>query len=327
MVFLASDQPIDLRESGPRALAAAPDSFGRYGIHSVEDFYASWTLDPEGVKKLAEGRPINTDDHNRLATTRFPAADRHMNRDTFDDSLAVVEPLTPERLASVDAVAVLRRMNWNGEPKRAHKLARTLPKPERIAAEAWMMLDEGPIARAQAMFRRALAADPSSHAVRAGMIASFIGSELDPTTLSAQEAALVKANGALRSQDWKAIAELDATLAEIQPGDLLFSSASRARAAWRIEGQDPTEGHAAIAIIDRLLSRERTPDHYLMRARAGYLAGDPAIAWAALAQVTAGGRPRPYLVKSSLELAHKLGPEPKGSQVMSQLLFMSRGRR
>ena len=327
MVFMASDQPIDLHESGPRALAAATESFSRYGIHSVEDFYASWTLDPDGVRKLAEGRPINTDDHNRLATTRLPAADRHMNRDTFDDSLAVVDPLTPERLASVDAAAVLRRMNWNGEPQRAHKLARSLPKADRIAAEAWMMLDEGPIARAQAMFRRALAADPTSHAARAGMIASFVGSELDPATLSAPEAALVKANVALRSQDWKTIADLDATLAEIQPGDLMFSSASRARAAWRIEGTDPAEGAAAVVIIDRLLSRERTPDHYFMRAKAGYLAGDPAIAWAALAQVTAGGRVRPYLVKNSLDLARELGPAPKGSLVMDQLLFMSRGRR
>ncbi len=331
MVFMASDQPIDLRESGARALAAAPESFGRYGIHNVEDFYASWALDPDGVRKLAEGRPLNTDDHNRLATTRLPSADRHMNRDTFDASLAVVDALTPERLMSVDAVAVLRRINWNGEPKRARKLARTLPPAVRMTTEAWLMLDEGPLARAQAMFRRALAADPTSSeargAARAGMIASFIGNELDPTTLSADESALVRANERLRSQDWKGIAELDAALAAIQPGDLKFSAAARARAAWRIESQDPEEARAAIPIIDQLLSRERTPDHYFLRAKAGYLAGDLPVAWAALSQVTANGRPRPYLVKSALELTRQLGPEPEGSQVVSQLGYLSRGRR
>jgi hypothetical protein len=327
MVFMASDQPIDLHASGPRALAAATESFGRHGIHSVEDFYASWTLDAEGVKKLAEGRPINTDDHNRLATTRLPAADRHMNRDTFDDSLAAYDPLTPERLASVDATAVLRRMNWNGEPRRARKLARTLPKAQRLATEAWMMLDEGPIARAQSMFRRALAEDPTSHAARAGLIASFVGAELDPATLSPTEAALVKANAALRAQDWAAIEAVDRELAQIRPGELGFSSAARARAAWRIEGKDPAEGRAAIAIIDQLLSRERTPDHYFMRAKAGQVAGDPAIAWAALTQVAVGGRPRPYLVKSALELAQQLGPEPPNSQVIAQLTYLSRGRR
>jgi len=327
MVFMASDQPIDLRESAPRALAAAPESFGIYGIHRVEDFYASWSLDSDGVRKLAEGRPINTDDHNRLATTRLPAPDRHMNREDFDGSLAVVDALTPARLAEVDAVAVLRRMNWNGEVKRARKLARTLPKPQRLAAEAWMTLDEGPLVRAQAMARRAFAADPTSSAARAGMIASFIGSELDPAILTPTEAALVKANVALRSQDWPAIAEVDATLATIEPGDLLFSSAARARAAWRIEGKDPAQGAAAIAIIDQLLSRERMPDHYFLRAKAGHLAGDDAIAWAALTQVVVNGRPRPYLVQSALALTRELGPAPPGSQVVNQLVYLSRARR
>lgn len=327
MVFVASDQPIDLLESGPRALAAAPESFGRHGIHRVEDFFASWSLDPDGVRELAEGRPVNTDDHNRLATTRLPDSDRHLIRDTFDASLGMFDALTTERLLSVDAAAVIRRMNWNGEGKRARKLARTLPTPVRITAEAWLMLDDGPLARAQAMFRRAIAADPTSGAARAGMIASFIGQELDATTFTPAESAVARANERLRDQDWKSLAALDAELAAIHPGDLLFGAATRARAAWRIEGQDPADGLAAIPIIDRLLSRERTPDHYFMRAKAGALAGDPAIAWAALAQVTAGGRPRAYLVKNALELARTLGPEPEGSQVMAQLAYLSRARR
>jgi spermidine synthase len=327
MVFMASDQPIDLLESGPRALAVAPESFGRYGIHRVEDFYASWSLDTEGVKKLAEGRPINTDDHNRLATTRLPAVDRHMNRDTFDASLAVVDALTPERLAAVDVISVLRRMQWNGEGLRARKLMRRIPRAERLAAEAWVMLDMGPLPRAQSMFRRALEVDPASPAARAGMIASFLGEELAPDSLGPAETALLKANAALRAQDWKAIAELDAELAKIGPGDLLFGSATRARAAWRIEGNDPELGREAIGIIDRVLTRERTANHYFMRAKAGHLAGDDAIAWAALAQLSINGRPRPALVKSALELTRELGPAPEGSQVMAQLTYLSQGGR
>ena len=310
----------------PRALAAAPDSFGLHGIHRVEDFYASWSLDSDGVRKLAEGRPVNTDDHNRLATTRLPSADRHMNRDTFDASLAVVDVLTPEHLMAVDSAAVLRRMNWTGESKRARKLARTLPPPLRMTAEAWLMLDDGPLARAQAMFRRALAADPTSKAARAGMIASFIGGELDPSSLSSEEAAVATANDRLQARDWLAISELDTKLAQIQPGDLLFGAATRARVAWRVEGNDPAAGLAAIAIIDRLLTRERTADHYFMRAKAGHLAGDPAIAWAALAQVV-NGRPRPYLVKMALELTQALGPEPQDSLVTRQLAQLARARR
>ncbi|MFO0688783.1 MAG: fused MFS/spermidine synthase [Myxococcota bacterium] len=327
MVFMASDQPLDLRQSGPRALAAAPESFGRYGIHRVEDFYASWTLDSDGVRKLAEGRPINTDDHNRLATTRLPAADRHMNRDDFDGSLEAAEVLTPERLAEVDAVAVLRRMSWNGEMRRAHKLARKLPKAQRLTAEGWMMFDGGPLVRAQAMFRRALAEDPTLEDARQGMIATLAGTELDPASLTPTQAALVRANELFRDQDWKGLSALDGELAKIGPGDLTFGSAVRARVAWRVEGNDPAEGKAAIGIIDQLLTRERTPDHYFLRAKAGWLAGDPAIAWAALGQVVINGRPRPYLVKASLELARKLGAPPEGSRIVEQLMMMSRGAR
>lgn len=327
MVFMASDQPLDLRESGPRALAAARESFGRYGIHRVEDFYASWTLDGDGVKKLAQGRPINTDDHNRLATTRLPTADRLVNRDNFDASLEEAEVFTPERLAEVDAVAVLRRMSWNGEMRRAHKLARKLPKAQRLTAEAWMMFDGGPLARAQAIFRRALVEDPTLEDARQGMIATLAGKELDPASLTPTQSALVQANELFRAQDWKGLSALDGDLAKIEPGDLTFGSAVRARVAWRVEGQDPVEGKAAIGIIDQLLTRERTPDHYFLRAKAGYVAGDPAIAWAALTQVVINGRPRPYLVKASLELARALGAPPEGSRIVDQLMMMSRGAR
>ncbi|MEZ4332782.1 MAG: fused MFS/spermidine synthase [Myxococcota bacterium] len=327
MVFVASDQPIDLLESAPRALAAAPESFGRYGIHRVEDFYASWSLDTAGVRQLAAGRPLNTDDHNRLATTRLPAAERHMGRDAFDASLEVVDVLTPERLAEVDAVAVLRRMAWNGEGRRAHKLARRLPKAQRLAADGWMMFDTGPVGRAQALFRRALKTDPTLTDARDGLVASFAGDALDADSLSPSERTLLAASERIRAQDWAGLTALDDALARVGPGELLFGSAVRARVAWRFEGQDPTRAREAIALIDQLLTRERTPDHYFLRARAGALAGDPAIAWAALKQVVTNGRPRPPLVRAALDLARQLGPPPPGSLVLEQLTLLSRGRR
>jgi hypothetical protein len=190
-----------------------------------------------------------------------------------------------------------------------------------------MMLDGGPLVRAQAMFRRALAADPTLASARLGLISSFAGAELDPTTLSPTEAALVEAGSLLRSQDWKALSTLDGELSKVKPADLCFGSAVRARVAWRIEGQDPEDGKAAIVLIDQLLTRERTADHYFMRAKAGALAGDPAIAWAALNQVVANGRPRPYLIKASLELARRLGTPPEGSRLIDQLMMMSRSSR
>ena len=60
LVFMASDQPIDLVESGPRALAIARADFAAQGIHRVEDLLASWTLDDAGVDALSDGYPLNT---------------------------------------------------------------------------------------------------------------------------------------------------------------------------------------------------------------------------------------------------------------------------
>ena len=82
LVFVASDAPLDLIESGPRALAAAPEDFARAGIHRVEDLLASLSLDEEGVRLIAQGRPLNTDDHNLLATTRLPPRLRDENTKT-----------------------------------------------------------------------------------------------------------------------------------------------------------------------------------------------------------------------------------------------------
>ncbi|NJR72240.1 MAG: hypothetical protein HC782_04170 [Gammaproteobacteria bacterium] len=54
------------------AIARYLASFGRYGIHRVEDFYASWTLDSEGARKLAEGRPLRKvrDSNDKLLAAR-----------------------------------------------------------------------------------------------------------------------------------------------------------------------------------------------------------------------------------------------------------------
>ncbi len=47
----------------------------------------------------------------------------------------------------------------------------------------------------------------------------------------------------------------------------------------------------------------------------------------ALNQVVINGRPRPYLVKASLDLARRLGAPPEGSRIVDQLMMMSRGAR
>ncbi len=319
LVFMASDEPIDLLESAPRALANNPADFGRYGIHRVEDFFASWALDTEGVRSLAEGRPRNTDDHNLLATTRLPPTLASRNRNRLNKSFASVEVLDSGRLQSVRAISVIRRMTWNGEIPRARRLASTLPEPQSMSAKGWIAYRAGQSRLARRQFEQALELDPDEPSARAGLITLFAGEALDPDRLSALETVVLNANVLLRASDWAGVRELDEALARIPPGAALFASANRARVQWRISLEDPADGPAAISIIDELLSRQRTPSHFLLRASAGSLAQDPKLAWATLEEVASQSRLSRHLRSQALTLARRLGDPPKGSTVLQRL--------
>jgi hypothetical protein len=319
LVFMASDEPIDLLESAPRALAKVPASFGRYGIHRVEDFFASWALDTDGVRSLAKGRPLNTDDHNLLATTRLPPSSAGLNRNRFNQSFRSVEVLDSDRFETVDAVAVIRRMNWNGEGRRARRLATTLPESQTASAEGWLAYDSGRIKRARMRFETALELNPDESSARAGMITIFAGEMLDPSSLSKAEDVVLRANLLLKTNDWSGVRELDAALAEIPPGSFLFESASRARVQWRISLENSADGLQAIAIIDELLSRQRTPTHFLLRAAAGALAGNEPLAWAALEEVASRKRLPGRLRSQALTVARQLDHPPEGSTVIRRL--------
>ena len=327
LVFMASDEPIDLLESAPRALAKGPADFGRYGIHRVEDFFASWALDTEGVRTLAKGRPRNTDDHNLLATTRLPPALASVNRNRFNEIFASVDVLDPARLRSVRAVSVIRRMRWNGEVRRAQRLAATLPKPQAASAEGWLAYDSRRKRSAQMLFTKALELDPDEPSARAGLIAIFAGETLDQNSLTDAETVVLRAQILVEGKDWVGVRELDAALAKIRPGSLLFGSASRARVQWRISLGGAADGLSAIAIIDELLSRQRNPTHFLLLASAGSLAKDQKLAWAALEEVARWNRLPERLRIQALTMARNLGDPPKGSTAMRRLSRRARARR
>jgi spermidine synthase len=321
LVFVASDQPIDLAESVPRALAAAPESFGRHGIHRLEDFYASWTLDTTGVRALAAGSPPNTDDHNRLATKRLPPAgmgSRGIHH--LDELFARQEVLTPARLAEVDTVAVLRRMAWNGERTRANRLLGEVARAEAAATRGWVRLDNGNPRIAAAEFRRAYELDPDLHAARLGLIVVGRGVDLDPTQLDGPEQALGRALDRAQAEDWEAVRALDPELEAVGPGHLAFAQATQLRVGWRLQSGDRLRADEALALVDRLLSRQRTADHYLLRDRAAAAAGRPALAWAALDAVAA----RPAMLRDrtraqALALIRTLGEPPEGSLLRERL--------
>ncbi len=318
LVFMASDEPIDLRLTAPRALATNRADFARYGIHRVEDFMASWALDTEGVRALAKGRPPNTDDHNLLATTRLPPD----GRQTYAQLAQIfnsIDVLDAESLLSVAPVPVIRRMAWNGDGARALRLLKHLPRPAALAAQGWLDFDLGRIQRAERYFRSALEINPKERPALAGLVSIIGVGEFDVDPLGKPERVVLRANKWIASKDWIGLSRLDSQLARVRAGSLLFGSAVRARVLWRIAIGDESDGREAIEIIDTLLTRQRTANHYLMRASAGRLAKDPKIAWAAIEAAIRPAYATRQIRERALVLARSLGEPPENSTVLQRL--------
>jgi hypothetical protein len=277
---------------------------------------------------------MNTDDHNRLSTKRLPPANdqRGMRRlQALNSSFQSQEVLDAERLAEVDAVAVLRRMAWNGERQRTGRLAKRLSPAQTAATRGWLNLDNGFVRNARTQFGKAIALDSTLPAARLGTILVGDVEALDSLgpedRLSRQERTLLEARRRTESKDWQGIRALDQDLASFAPSDLPYSYAARLRVLWRLETGEATRAAEAIGIVDTLLSRERSPEHYLLRARAAAAAEQEAAAWAALDVVAARGVGRPQTMRRALELAGRLGPPPEGSTVLERLALGVRPRR
>jgi spermidine synthase len=323
LVFMASDEPIDLRQTVPRALANNPADFARYGIHQIEDFMASWALDTEGARSLAKGRPPNTDDHNLLATTRLPPSSRRNNAQ-LARIFSSIDVLDAESLQTVNPVLVIRRLAWNGDGARALRLLKDLPVSVARSARGWLDLDLGRVVSAERYFRSALKLDPEETSARSGLV-SIIGlGEFDVDRLSKIDQIVLRANERIAAKDWLGLQRLDAELAQARAGSLLFDSAVRARVLWRLAVGDEADGRDAIEILDALLTRQRTANHYLLRASAGRLAGDSKLAWAAIEEAIRPAYATRQIRKRALALARSLGEPPENSTVLQRLAAANR---
>ena len=83
----------------------------------------------------------------------------------------------------------------------------------------------------------------------------------------------------------------------------------------------------ALVLIDELLTRQRRSEFFFQRARAGAIAGDKKLAWAALEHIARSRYITPRLAKRSLSLARSLGVPPEGSDLIARLNQALRPRR
>ena len=113
-----------------------------------------------------------------------------------------------------------------------------------------------------------------------GALAGISSEDLDPLLV-----AVSRARAFAGVEDWAAVANLEAELGRIAPGEALFAEASRLRIRWRLARQEPTSAAEAQSIAEILLVRRWLPDDALLRAGAASLAKRPQDAWGSLSRV------------------------------------------
>jgi len=283
ILFMGSDEPLDVLNTAERAIAAAPESFAIDGVHRLEDVAGFLVLDTAGSRTLAEGAYINTDDHNRLATRQLWEAWRPS--DPFFDAH---DPL-PARIDRLDTSLLSRRLFATGQRNRLSKVAADFPKSDGQIAAGWLKFDAGSTRGAQRHFQKALELDPDSQGARDGLsVSQRAGGDQDD--LAPRLSALIESVRLSKERDWEAISRLDDALALWKPGDLLYEEANRARVRWRLLSEDPGRGSEAVEMVEVMLARGHKTQDYLLLAQAARLAGRTDLAWAALGEYVAHHR-------------------------------------
>ncbi|MBW2314582.1 MAG: fused MFS/spermidine synthase [Deltaproteobacteria bacterium] len=317
LLFVGSEQPVGVLDHVEAAIAAAPESFAREGLYRAEDAAPAMVLDTKGARDLARGAPINTDDHNRLATVAFGGNRRF---DWINPILRNRDPLA-SRMSQLEIAPLVRRLNVSGQPARARDLVTKTRGADHATGAGFTMLSGRTAEAAAKNFRRALELDPGHADARAGlMITERWGSE-PITGLTRRERAMVDGWRLAEAGDAAAIRELEPDLAAWKPGDLLYVDALRLRIAWRVESGSAQHGAEALAFNTRVLQVSGNADDFLARAGAAQAAREPDLAWGALetlAPVLAGPK-APARAKRAVEIARRLPPHERGESITAAL--------
>ncbi|MBW2294679.1 MAG: hypothetical protein JRG94_20565, partial [Deltaproteobacteria bacterium] len=96
LLFLASNEPIEVEQTAARALADSPEDFERLGLFVPEDVNARLLLDEAAVRELAEAAPVNRDDHNLLQLRSPQIFDRSLVAG-LGDLVSPYEPILDAR--------------------------------------------------------------------------------------------------------------------------------------------------------------------------------------------------------------------------------------
>ncbi|HEY5657036.1 MAG TPA: fused MFS/spermidine synthase [Myxococcota bacterium] len=280
VLFAASDAPIDPVGAPARALARAPEDFGRFGLQVIEDVAATWAISAADAQRFAADARINTDDRNELATRSAGLGDTALRVSGGSRLLARYDPLRSAD-APLDRGYLVRRLAARDETLRAVRLASSLPDPvERLTALGWAKSAVAP-RRAIEHFRLALERDATAQSARFGLLrAQRRALEPDAAAyralaepLQGAAAAVVEGWVHASAHDWSALRALEPALAGADVRDPSYRDALQLRVQWRSASADPALREQALGIAGELLRGEPSPEEAVTAARAFAAAG------------------------------------------------------
>ncbi|MEE3325883.1 MAG: hypothetical protein VX252_00940 [Myxococcota bacterium] len=313
IIFAASDEPFDVRESVLQAASRIPDDMSEIGVYTPEDVLASLVLDPAAATRFSEGAEPISDDWNRLAWIKQGRVPKEGVKGSISEALLESDPLQKAD-SQIDPDLLASRLLVGHNAHRIDVWADTLSGPDRERVLGWQQLYMGRKKSAQQHFERALEEDPDSARARVGLELA-VPDSIEIDELPRQEALFVRANRLARAADWDALSELDSQLALWPRGALFYPEVQRLRVSWRVQDRTPARAEEAIQILDPLIVMGGSVNDLMNRAEAAAAAGRVDYAWATLdrilQRIRAASRPRVTL-RRALDLARRL-PAREGS--------------
>lgn len=295
LLFVAAMRPLRTAETAARAIQHAPDVWAAQGVLVPEDLVSARVLDEDGVVRVAEGAPVNTDQHN-LLQTRSP---RLLRSIASGDAAAprVFAPYDPIRreAAGPEGPRLVQRFIRDGRLPRARRTAGAMPPgPARRVAHALIDIAGGAPARGEAALLAILREQPDDRAALHALTALrgeplMRGEDLDGLLprIAADPLAAAVLDGWRRSKSGR-LAEVEAlepVLAGAVRHEPLHEAALRLRIGWRLASGVPQRAREAIALLDPFMAEAARAPDALLRARLALAAGDAPTAYASLLEI------------------------------------------
>jgi len=307
VVFLASDQPLDLEQQLAQSnfpLREAPLHYGRFGINSVEDLVAALVLDVEGARRIATGAPLITDDDNRIAASSVFEEGRGMTGDTSGRLFAAFDPLQRADsevygaledslsfpyLARRNGVFVLLDSSLVDRVGRMGQILKGDARGEYLRAYYYRMQRQ--VQRSNELVRLAIDEYPKDDSLRLEFLSSWYGElatgkappEIAEVAdgLNPEPARILALARHAAKQEWREVAVADNELSDVPWTSAWYAEALELRVNWRLRVTDTQHrkrfGDEAITMIDRLAIMNPTLNLYGLRVRAGFEADRPEV--------------------------------------------------